>query len=104
MILSGSMGRYPTWLILSVLGILLTPSPAGAQGCIVARSAVQPIGPESGGGYLEPGEFDFTTGYRHQYSFRHFVGDVEQTQRIQLGTQVMNKINLENFNLTYQIT
>jgi len=77
---------------------------AHGQGCIVARSAVQPIGPESGGGYMEPGEFDFTMGYRHQYSFRHFVGDVEQKQRIQIGNQVMNKINLENFNLTYQIT
>src|SRR5947208_2238325 len=86
------------------LAILLMPRLAHAQGCIVARSAVQPIGPESGGGYLEPGEFDFTTGYRHQYSFCHFVGDVEQKQRIQLGTQVMNKINLENFNLSYQIT
>src|SRR5262249_7633938 len=32
------------------------------------------------------------------------VGDVEQKQRIQIGNQVMNKINLENFNLTYQIT
>src|SRR5438128_2119595 len=93
-----------SWLTIAGLAIVLGPRPARAQGCIVARSAVQPIGPESGGGYLEPGEFDFTLGYRHQYSFRHFVGDVEQKQRIQIGNQVMNKINLENFNLTYQIT
>src|SRR5437899_1485083 len=92
------------WLAIAGLAIVLPPRPARAQGCIVARSAVQPIGPESGGGYLEPGEFDFTMGYRHQYSFRHFVGDVEQKQRIQIGNQVMNKINLENFNLTYQLT
>src|SRR5204862_2781237 len=49
-----------------------------------------------------PGEFDFSIGLRHQYSFRHFVGDVEQKQRIQQGNQVMNKINLLNFNLNYQ--
>ncbi len=77
---------------------------AQGQGCIVARSSSQVSGPESAGGYLAPGEFEFNFGYRHQYSFRHFVGDVEQKQRIQLGTQVMNKINLLNFNLTYQAT
>jgi hypothetical protein len=72
------------------------------QGCIVARSSSVNGGPETDGGYLSPGEFDFSIGLRHQFSFRHFVGDVEQKQRIQLGTEVMNKINLMNYNLTYQ--
>jgi hypothetical protein len=74
------------------------------QGCIVARSSSVNGGPESEGGYLSPGEFDFSIGLRHQFSFRHFVGDVEQKQRIQLGTQVENKINLLNFNLNYQVS
>lgn len=75
-----------------------------AQGCIVARSSGQPAGPESQGGYLMPGEWNVEIGYRHQFSFRHFVGPTEQTYRIQQGTQVMNKINLENLNITYQAT
>lgn len=83
---------------------LLLPSPARAQGCIVARSVGQPAGPESQGGYLSPGEWNVTIGYRHQFSFRHFVGPVEQTYRIQQGTQVMNKINLMSMNITYQAT
>ena len=74
------------------------------QGCIVARSSSLGGGPESAGGYLNPGEFQFTTGLRHQFSFKHFVGDVEQKQRVQLGTQIENKINLINFNLNYQIS
>jgi hypothetical protein len=74
------------------------------QGCILARSSSVNGGPETQGGYLAPGEFDFSIGYRHQFSFRHFVGDVEQTYRIQQGTQVENKINLLNFNLDYQIS
>jgi hypothetical protein len=74
------------------------------QGCILARSSSVNGGPETQGGYLVPGEFDFSIGYRHQFSFRHFVGDVEQTYRIQQGTQVENKINLLNFNLDYQIS
>lgn len=77
---------------------------AYGQGCIVARSASQGAGPASEGGYFDSGEWDITVGYRHQYSFRHFVGDVEQKQRIQQGTEVMNKINLLNLNMTYQAT
>jgi hypothetical protein len=78
---------------------------AHAQGCIVARSSsVLASGPETSGGYMVPGEWDVSIGYRHQFSFRHFVGDVEQKQRIQMGNQVMNKINLLNLNVTYQAT
>jgi hypothetical protein len=75
-----------------------------AQGCVVARSNGETGGPASEGGYLMPGEFDVNIGYRHQFSFRHFVGPAEQTQRIEQGTQVENKINLENLSLTYQLT
>jgi hypothetical protein len=75
-----------------------------AQGCVVARSNGEAGGPDGEGGYLTPGEFEVNTSYRHQFSFRHYVGDVEQTQRIAAGTQVENKINLENINLTYQMT
>jgi hypothetical protein len=85
-------------------GIVLSTSAAWGQGCIVARSSSPEMGPESQGGYLEPGDFELNIGYRHQFSFKHFVGSVEQTYRVQQGTQVENKINLENVNLTYQIS
>jgi hypothetical protein len=86
------------------LGTLLPVSQASGQGCIVARSSSPEMGPESQGGYLQPGDFELNIGYRHQFSYKHFVGPVEQTYRVQQGTQVMNKINLENINLTYQIS
>jgi hypothetical protein len=62
------------------------------------------MSPESQGGYLQVGDWDLTIGYRHQFSYKHFVGNVEQTYRVQQGTQVMNKVNLEDINLTYQAT
>ena len=62
------------------------------------------MGPESQGGYLEKGDFEINIGYRHQFSYKHFVGDVEQTYRVQQGNQVMNKVNLENINVLYQLT
>ena len=86
------------------LANFLSVAPAFGQGCIVARSSEQISGPENDGGYMNPGEFNVAFGYRHLFSFRHFVGPVEQTYRIQQGTQVMNKINLLNFNITYQLT
>jgi hypothetical protein len=61
-------------------------------------------GPETQGGYLAPGDWQISIGYRHQFSYKHFVGDVEQTYRVQQGTEVMNKINLEDLQVTYQAT
>ena len=75
-----------------------------AQGCIVAHSVGGVGGPESEGGYLVPKHWQLTLDYRHQYSFRHFVGDVEQVYRLQGGTEVRNRINLLDGGLTYQVT
>src|SRR4051794_36976766 len=102
MILGRSYLRFALHTV-AVIG-LLSGTRVYGQGCIVARSSSVNGGPETEGGYLAPGEFEFTTGLRHQFSFRHFVGDVEQKQRIQQGTQIMNKINLLNFGLTYQLS
>jgi len=56
------------------------------------------------GGYLSSGKWQLDIGYRHQYSHRHFVGTVEQVQRAQQHTEVINQINLTNLALTYQRT
>jgi hypothetical protein len=90
--------------LLAVTAISLSAQFAHGQGCIIARSNGEAGGPASEGGYLTPGEFSFSVGYRHQFSFRHFVGSDEQKQRIAQGTQVENKINLENLSVTYQAT
>ncbi len=95
--------RFPVIAVLFAGATLLSHTVFG-QGCIVARSNEQFLGPESRNGYLSPGEFDLTIGYRHQFSFRHFVGPTEQKYRMQQGTQVMNKINLQDINLTYTIS
>lgn len=54
------------------------------------------------GGYLSTGHWQIDIAYRHQYSHRHFVGPVEQVQRAQQHTEVINQINLTNFVVTYQ--
>ena len=84
---------------MALLAMLLHQQ-ANAQGCIIARSTQQGSGP----GYLSPHHWELTIDYRHQYSFRHFIGDIEQTERIQMGNEVENRVNLQNFQLIYQAT
>lgn len=86
-----------------LLGLACTQT-IEAQGCIVAHSVGGVGGPESNGGYLAPKHWQFTLDYRHQYSFRHYVGSVEQTYRAQGHSQVKNRINLVDTSLTYQFT
>jgi hypothetical protein len=91
-------------MAVGALACFSAAQPAFGQGCIISRSNGTVGGPESEGGYLQPGEFNLNVGYRHQFSFRHFVGPQEQTYRIQQGNQVMNKLNLQNYAITYQVT
>src|SRR5436309_15753484 len=95
---------YQLAFVTAMVACLSLVQPAFGQGCIISRSNGVVGGPESEGGYLQPGEFNLNVGYRHQFSFRHFVGPQEQTYRIQQGTQIMNKLNLQNYAITYQVT
>jgi len=55
-------------------------------------------------GESSPGRWSVTFGYRWQDSFRHFVGDVEQPQRVAQDTQQENKIHLFDVSLTYRVS
>jgi hypothetical protein len=103
------MKRISVFLFAVATATSISAPLAHAQGCVVARSNGEIGGPESEGGYLTPGEFDVNIGYRHQFSFEHYIGDSPERNaagltRTQLGTQVENKINLENVSLTYQMS
>lgn len=99
----GLSRRTLAFAVLCASCMAIVPRAYG-QGCVLARSNGEQGGPETEGGYLAPGDFEFGIDYRHQFSYVHFVGPVEQNYRIQEGTQVENKINLENFAVTYQIS
>ncbi len=84
--------------------LCIAPPALLGQGCIIAHSFGEVGGPTTQGGYLQPGHWQLTIGYRHQYSFRHFVGSTEQVYRTQTNSAVRNRINLFTADLTYQIT
>ncbi len=55
-------------------------------------------------GASSPGRWTVSFGYRWQDSFRHFVGDVEQPQRVAQDTQQENKIHLFDVAVTYRVS
>lgn len=57
-----------------------------AQGCVAVKS--MGCSGQSSSTSLAKGQFEFVTNFRHFESFRHFVGDVEQTERLKLHTEV----------------
>ncbi len=57
-----------------------------------------------GDGPFSAHHWSISFGYRKQYSHRHFVGSVEQVQRQQQGTEVVNSIHLFDVSLTYNFS
>jgi hypothetical protein len=55
-------------------------------------------------GASSPGKWTVSFGYRWQDSFRHFVGDVEQPQRVAQDTQQENKVHLFDVSLSYRVS
>jgi hypothetical protein len=73
---------------------------AYTQGCVAIRStgsACTKMHADNSKGW------QFSSSYRYFRSFRHFVGTVEQVQRKEEGTEVINWSNTLNLELTRQI-
>ena len=90
--------------LVAIATLFVSSSRLHAQGCILARSPEQTGLPGNQGGLLLPGHFQVTLGERHQFSTDHYVGDVYQEYRKEDHNRVQNRINLLDFNLTYQWT
>src|SRR5437868_604984 len=85
------------------VSLMATSTRTAAQGCIAS--------PNNPCSVLIPGDFTenmsmahkwiASVDYRFYESFRHFVGDVEQPQRIQLGNNVINDVHTFDVTATY---
>ena len=63
-----------------------------------------PVTGTRGTPYPKPGSWEVSTSYRWQKSHRHYIGDVEQTQREADGSQVINRISLFDLAVRYAWT
>ncbi len=70
---------------------------------MAARQGVPVLGTQ-GSPYLEAGTWQFNYGYRYQKSDRHFTGSHEDKEREREHSQVINKVHLMDFGLTYAFT
>ncbi len=79
-------------------------SPISSQGCVAIRGNSACGGSFGSTLNLNKGEFNTQFGIRHFKSFRHFRGDEEETNRVEEGTEVINRSTFLDFSLSYGIT
>jgi len=75
---------------------------ASAQGCVLIRQAAPVIGSMSST-YMRPGEWQLDVSFRDSTADRHYSLDVEQVQRQQLGTNVVNTQKQTLFALSHAV-
>jgi hypothetical protein len=83
-----------------LLGLIVLPVTALAQGCVIARGGGCALIADSSA-YLEPGQWQVTTAFRYFKSHRHFAGNDEQTHRSDAGTEVYNWSQFYDVTATY---
>jgi len=103
----------PRWQPFSVALVLVSLShvpTAVAQGCIAVRGggfcALHSVshGIMPGEEVRPPGQWQVSLAYRWLHSHRHFRGDVEQTEREEQGTQVINDSHFFDLGLSYSLS
>ncbi|MEP4534924.1 MAG: transporter [Cyclobacteriaceae bacterium] len=73
-----------------------------SQGCIAVRSG---CGANIGSGALLPkGQWQAGTNFRYFHSYKHFRGTHEETERVELGTEVINNSLFLDFQMAYGLT
>jgi hypothetical protein len=97
--------HYFTLLLFPIGIFFLLPTVGGAQGCV----AVRPMGcgaSNAGNGSFLMNKGDWQVGilYRYFESYKHFRGDSEQKERVELGTQVINTANSVDLSLSHALT
>jgi hypothetical protein len=93
-------------LIITFLLLITTGSIIYGQGCVAIRSSgcsgnLVDAGTQSG--FLTKGQFMVSSNYRYFKSFRHFRGSMEETHRVEEGTEVINIFNSIELGVSYGI-
>lgn len=89
---------------LACAAIFLGSLQVQAQGCVAIRS-FSGCGSVSGASaFLGQGEFLLGTNFRYFKSYKHFRGTHEEVERVENGTEVINKSSFLDFSVNYGIT
>lgn len=89
-------------VVAAVASIAISTAPdAAAQGCVAVRGGMCALGALDSEHGLQAGDWQVSLSYRWLHSFRHFAGDVEQTQRLINANQVINDSHFFDLGVTY---
>lgn len=91
---------YLLSLTLLVIGI----NQSNAQGCVAIRSFSEFGNASGASAFLGKNEFLIGSNVRYFKSFRHFRGTHEEVERVENGTEVINKSSFLDFTVNYGIT
>ncbi len=90
------------YLIIIILLIFMQTQKVFAQGCIAVRSmGCGAVGVNNPSSFMSKGDFQFSASYRFLHSYKHFVGSVEQKERVENKTNVINDTHNLDLNLNY---
>ena len=85
--------------------LLIHPESGRGQGCVALRPMSCTAGDHANrSGLLEAGQWQASGTYRYFRSYKHYRGDVEQEERVELGTEVINTANSIDLSLTHAWT
>jgi hypothetical protein len=91
-------------LVAGIIALAASQGSVLAQGCVAVRGAGSCAANPAGMTNLLDAKWVASVSYRWLHSDRHFVGDVEQTQRHDIGNQVVNDSHFIDLGLSYSFT
>lgn len=91
------------FIIILVISVIISIDAFG-QGCVAIRGNAACGGSLGNSLNLNKGEFNVQLGFRYFKSFRHFRGDVEEYNRIEDGTEVINKSAFLDVSINYGLS
>ena len=97
--------KYSTTVFIYFLFFMaIAPKSAQAQGCVAIRGFSSCSGTIGNGFALMKGDVLLGGNFRHFKSFRHFRGDHEETNRVEDGTEVINKSSFIDLSVNYGLS
>ena len=91
-------------LVTGIIALAASQGDILAQGCVAVRGAGSCAANPAGMTNMLDSKWFASVSYRWLHSDRHFVGDVEQTQRHVTGNQVVNDSHFIDLGLSYSFT
>ncbi len=96
---------FPVIFSIFLCSLFLMSTELNAQGCVAVRPmSCSGNGYSNGSALLPKGHFQLAANYRYFQSYKHFRGDVEEHERVEAGTEVINTTHSVDFSATYALT